>query len=111
MNQHKQHNAKGEPAPPTKYDLPILYRSVSPAQRREVRDQYVAEQGGDCPFCYCALSGPPEPVTQTLHLDPERLPPGFFRHPVHLHHDHETGLTISAVHARCNAILFQYFGQ
>jgi hypothetical protein len=30
---------------------------------------------------------------------------------VHLHHSHETGMTIGAVHARCNAVLWQYHGE
>lgn len=32
-------------------------------------------------------------------------------YPVHLHHDHKTGLTIGAVHAKCNAVLWQYYGE
>jgi hypothetical protein len=36
---------------------------------------------------------------------------GFLKYPIHLHHDHNTGMTIGAVHARCNAILWQYHGE
>jgi hypothetical protein len=28
-----------------------------------------------------------------------------------LHHCHQTGLTIGAVHAKCNAVLWQYHGE
>lgn len=36
------------------------------------------------------------------------FPKGFFDRPVHLHHSHDTGLTIGAVHAVCNAVLWIY---
>lgn len=39
------------------------------------------------------------------------FPPNFFKHPVHLHHDHQTGMTIGAVHNHCNAVLWQYYGE
>ena len=32
-------------------------------------------------------------------------------HPIHLHHDHDTDLTIGAVHAYCNAILWEYHNE
>jgi hypothetical protein len=32
-------------------------------------------------------------------------------HPVHLQHSHVTGLTEGAVHAFCNAVLWQYEGR
>jgi hypothetical protein len=31
--------------------------------------------------------------------------------PIHLQHDHDTGLTEGAVHAYCNAVLWQYEGR
>ena len=39
------------------------------------------------------------------------FPESFFKYPVHLHHSHDTGKTIGAVHAYCNAVLWEYYGQ
>jgi len=38
----------------------------------------------------------------------DRYPSGFFDHPIHLHHDHDTGMTVGAIHAYCNAVSFDY---
>lgn len=45
-----------------------------------------------------------------LLIDERLFPKGFFDHPVHLHHNHDTGLTIGAIHCYCNAISWQYHG-
>ena len=45
------------------------------------------------------------------HVTHYLFPDGFFKHPVHLQHDHDTGLTEGAVHAYCNAVLWEYFGR
>jgi hypothetical protein len=47
----------------------------------------------------------------TMPINEKIFPPNFFKYPVHLHHDHNTGMTIGAVHAYCNAVLFQYHGE
>ena len=44
-------------------------------------------------------------------IDEELVPENFFKYPVHLHHSHYTGMTIGAVHANCNAVLWQYHGE
>lgn len=92
-------------------DLPVLYKDLKWYERRQVRQWYVEEQGGSCYFCKENLSDdPPEWVTRRQ-ISWKLFPEGFLDHPVHLHHDHDTGLTIGAVHAYCNAILFQYYGE
>jgi hypothetical protein len=48
---------------------------------------------------------------QEIWVDLKLFPRGFLSNPVHLHHCHTTGLTIGAVHSRCNAILWQHHGQ
>lgn len=37
------------------------------------------------------------------------FPKGMLDYPVHLHHDHKTGMTIGAIHSYCNIISFVYF--
>jgi len=55
--------------------------------------------------------GPPEFLSLEKRIDWDLFPPGFLKNPVHLHHNHDTGMTIGAVHAYCNAVLWQYYGE
>ena len=89
--------------------LPVDYTSLTPEKRREVRNQYVANQNNLCYFCKQSLSSRPKglPYKIKRNLFPEK----FFVYPVHLHHNHDTGMTIGATHAFCNAVLFQYFNE
>jgi hypothetical protein len=92
-------------------DLPQLYKQLSPKQRRQVRAAYAEKQKGLCWHCQSPLSGDPAPEVMSKSLDMRRFPKDFLKWPVHLHHSHKTGLTIGAVHAKCNGVLFQYHGQ
>lgn len=93
--------------------IPVLYFSLNPARRALVRERYVEEQQGACWYCTCSLDGPPPPHILGMPIHWRKFPGGddFLKHPVHLHHSHETGLTIGAVHAYCNAVLFDYHGE
>lgn len=94
----------------TNWKLPVNYDKLHWTERREVRDQYVAEQEGKCYYCKCPLNRrPPECVKRPI--DWGLFPANFLRYPVHLHHCHDTGMTIGAVHAYCNAVLWQYHGE
>ena len=93
------------------WELPVDYTKLTQPQRREVRLQYIVRQDGLCPYCGQPLDEPPAGEIQTARVDYALFPPKFFDHPVHLHHSHSTGMTIGAVHARCNAVLWQYHGQ
>lgn len=90
--------------------LPINYNEATAAIRRAVRLEYVQRQGGNCYWCKCPLSvGPPERVK--LPIDWSLFPPNFLRYPVHLQHNHDTGETEGAVHAYCNAVMWQHHGR
>lgn len=91
--------------------LPADYRALSPQQRRQVREAYVAQQDGKCDYCGEPLTGDVRADLARRSINRRLFPKGFFDHPVHLHHSHDTGLTIGAVHAVCNAILWQYEGE
>ena len=91
--------------------MQVDYTELTQAQRREVRLQYVALQKGKCFYCTKPLDGRPSNEVLTMRISLELFPTPFFKHPVHLHHDHVTGLTIGAVHALCNAVLWQYHGE
>jgi len=93
------------------YPIPTDYNALTQFERKKVREQYAELQKGRCWYCDCPLEGNPSDVVKISRVDPALFPTGFFMHPVHLHHNHTNGRTIGAVHARCNAVLWQYHGE
>lgn len=91
--------------------LPAPYSKLGSARRAAVRERYVEAQGGRCYHCGGDLDVPPHPDIMSKPIDWSRFPPNFLGSPVHLHHDHATDLTLGAVHAYCNAVLWQYHGE
>ena len=91
--------------------LPVFYNNLRGARKREVRDAYIDEQEGLCCHCNTPLIGSPSKEMQNKHLTMQLFPPGFLKYPMHLHHSHETGMTIGVVHARCNGILWEHHGE
>lgn len=86
----------------------MKYSQASREERRQRREQYVDEQKGLCYFCKTALKTTPvrdRKITWRL------FPPNFLKYPVHLHHCHKTDETIGAVHAYCNAVLWEHYGE
>ena len=94
-----------------KYKLPALYSRMHWSDRRGVREQYIEEQGGLCMHCKESLANDPPASITDKSIDWRAFPPNFLKHPVHLQHDHDTDLTEGAVHAYCNAVLWQFFGR
>lgn len=93
-----------------KYNLPLKYDDINIYERKHVRSQYIKEQSGLCFFCQSDLYiDPPESVKRPI--DWSLFPKGFMNYPIHLQHDHTTGMTEGAVHALCNAIMWQYLGK
>jgi len=90
---------------------PKNYKQLTQQQRPQTREQYIREQKGRCWYCKERLDAPLPPRLAALPINRKLFPTGFFNYPVHLHHNHKTGLTIGAVHETCNAILWQYEGQ
>lgn len=91
--------------------LPVNYEKLSAAERRLVREEYVKRQDGKCCHCGALLSGPSHYKTLAKPVNKKLFPENFFKWPVHLHHSHDTNMTIGAVHAHCNAVLWQYYGE
>jgi len=90
---------------------PIKYSQISQIERRRIRLQYIEEQNGRCWHCQEDLNGLPPKEIQDMEINLSLFPKGFLQNPIHLHHCHETDFTIGAVHARCNAVLWQYYGK
>lgn len=91
--------------------LPVDYTSLDWMQRRDVRNEYVRVQNGLCSHCGFPLSGLPAQKVAKKKVNEKLFPENFFKYPVHLHHSHESGMTIGAVHNYCNAVLWQYHGE
>jgi len=94
-------------------ELPVDYTTLDwrKGETREVREEYIKRQKGLCMFCSEPLAGtPPDDVTDKV-IDWGLFPDNFLRHPIHLQHDHDTNMTEGAVHAFCNAVLWQYHGR
>lgn len=96
-----------------KFKLPTDYTKLDwrKGEKAMVRDQYVAEQCGVCYYCKHVLKNPPPEEITNKDINWNLFPPGFLKHPIHLQHNHETNMTEGAVHAYCNAVLWQYEGK
>ena len=88
--------------------LPTNYNNLNQRQRRVVREWYAEQQEGNCLYCGGDLNVRP---TKDKAINLKLFPPNFLKWPVHLQHDHHTLMTEGAVHAYCNAVLWQYHGK
>ncbi len=97
------------------YDLPVEYAALDwkKGERQAVRNQYVKEQEGKCYYCKALLNGDPPSDITDKDIDWGLFPGGrqFLKYPIHLQHCHTTGMTEGAVHAYCNAVMWQYDGR
>jgi hypothetical protein len=89
-------------------ELPVNYNLVPYYQKRLIREEYVKIQEGKCYYCGESLNNQPSEKICKLKINKHLFPKGFFDWPIHLHHNHETGMTIGAVHCICNAVLWEY---
>lgn len=92
-------------------ELPVNYDDLHYTERRAVREEYIKRQKGKCRHCGEPLNGEPSDEVCGKWINKRLFPETFFKWPVHLHHDHNTGMTIGAVHNKCNAVLWQYYGE
>lgn len=88
--------------------LPVNYEKLHFTERKKVREEYVRLQKGLCHYCGNPLSEDATDEVMTKKINKSLFPDSFFKWPVHLHHNHETGMTIGAVHCHCNAVLWQF---
>lgn len=90
---------------------PENYNDMKAWQRRQKRQEYINHQKGLCYYCKASLDAPAASDVRRKRVNKRLFPKGFFMYPVHLDHDHDTGMTRGAVHAICNAVLWQYEGK
>lgn len=89
-------------------ELPAEYSKLHWKERRAVREAYVKLQEGICMFCGHSLEVRPL-MDKQIYWD--LFPANFLQYPIHLQHNHETDMTEGAVHAYCNAVLWQHHGR
>lgn len=90
------------------YTLPVDYDKLNRKERFTVREQYVKEQNNKCYWCKHSLTTePPKEITDKT-INWKMFPEGFLDYPIHLQHDHYSGMTEGAVHGYCNAVMWQY---
>lgn len=97
--------------PPPELAIPCKYTDIPVDRRWEVRESYNVAQKGMCYHCQCSLAHPPPDFITDKPIHKDLFPKNFFQHPVHLHHDHHTDMTLGAVHAYCNAVLWEHHGE
>lgn len=88
--------------------LPVDYTKLTSFKKKQIREEYIRLQHGMCMFCKGPLDIAP---MQDRTIDWGLFPPGFMNSPVHLQHNHSTNMTEGAVHAYCNAVMWQYYGR
>ena len=91
--------------------LPQDYTKLTSKQRRLVREEYVKQQNDNCMYCGNSLDYDPPEWISVRAIDWSLFPPNFLKYSIHLQHNHETGMTEGAVHAYCNAVMWQYNGR
>jgi hypothetical protein len=93
--------------------LPVKYSTLDwrKGEKAIVREKYIQEQKGLCMYCNISLSEPPPKEITDKPINWRLFPSNFLKHPVHLQHCHKTDMTEGAVHAYCNAVLWQYEGR
>ena len=91
-----------------KIKLPVDYTKLSPKIRKKVREKYCKLQDWLCLYCNHDLHDDPPPTITEKKINFNIFPSGFLKWPIHLLHNHETNMTEGAVHAYCNAVMWQY---
>jgi hypothetical protein len=93
--------------------LPVEYSKLDwrKGEKRVVREQYIVEQKGLCYYCNKPLNEKPPSEVTDKPINLSLFPEGFLNHPIHLQHNHDTDMTEGAVHAYCNAVLWEYEGR
>lgn len=92
-------------------ELPVDYTKLPWRKRKLVREEYVRIQGGNCMHCNTSLNAQPPKHITSMKINWRQFPSNFLDNPVHLQHCHDSGMTEGAVHAYCNAVLWQYYGR
>lgn len=87
--------------------LPANYNNLHYTERKKAREEYILLQKGLCYYCGRSLTEKASNGVMMTYINKRLFPESFFKWPMHLHHDHNTGMTIGVVHCHCNAVLWR----
>lgn len=87
-----------------KLELPTKYSSLSGERLAVVKEAYICLQRERCWLCGGNLYELPNHVVDNPNLIGLCSSQLAEQHPLHLHHNHDTGLTLGVAHAECNII-------
>ena len=90
---------------------PQDYTLLNWQERQDLRWQYVRSQDDNCFYCDASLFDEPPDHILIKPINWRSFPENFRQYPIHLQHDHDTNMTEGAVHAYCNAVMWQYEGR
>ena len=90
---------------------PVNYNNTPYWERKTIREQYIEEQEGKCYYCGEDIHKEPPLRITDVKINWKRFPKNFLKYPIHLQHCHKTGMTEGAVHAYCNAVMWQHEGK
>lgn len=86
--------------------LPVDYTQLNPKEKKLIREEYIKTQQGKCMYCGEDIyKYAPKHITDKK-IDWSLFPVNFLKYPIHLQHNHTTGMTEGAVHNYCNAVLW-----
>ena len=88
-----------------KLELPTKYSSLSGERLSAVKEAYICLQRERCWLCGNNLWGLPKYIVENPKLMALCFNKLAEQMPYHLHHDHDTGLTLGVTHAECNIII------
>lgn len=91
--------------------LPVVYNDLNWKQRQKVRAEYIKIQNEKCMYCGESIWNEAPMHIKTKEINWSLFPPNFLKYPIHLQHNHDTGLTEGVVHNYCNAVMWQYEGE
>lgn len=91
--------------------LPVKYSETHFTTRKQIREEYIRLQNGLCFYCKHPLCEQPPKFITDKRINWKLFPPNFLKYHVHLQHCHKTDYTEGAVHAYCNAVMWQYEGR
>lgn len=92
-------------------DLTQKYSQLDWRERKALREAYTRKQDYKCYYCKQPLSRDPDSTITSRKVNWRLFPPNFLKYPIHLQHNHKTDDTEGAVHAYCNAVMWQYEGR
>jgi len=90
------------------YKLPVDYTKLNYKEKKEIILQYIEQQNNLCYYCKHSLDKEAPEYIKNKKINWNLFPKNFLDYPIHLQHNHDTGMTEGVVHNYCNAVMWEY---